>query len=60
VLSRRAASPVAERLGTDYQKFAVRSLAQRRIVYLFVDGVAKRSHLGQPREAVPAAWVIDR
>lgn len=56
VLSRMAASTVAERLWTDYQEFATRSLAQIRIVYLFVDGVAERLHLGQPREAVLAAW----
>ena len=28
-------------------------------MYLFVDGVAERLHLGQPREAVLAAWGID-
>jgi putative transposase len=27
-------------------------------VYLFVDGIAERLHLGQPREAVLAAWGI--
>jgi transposase-like protein len=27
-------------------------------VYLFVDGIAERLHLGQPREAVLAAWAI--
>jgi putative transposase len=26
--------------------------------YLFVDGIAERLHLGQPREAVLAAWGI--
>ena len=47
---------MAERLCLDYQEFATRSLVQLRIVYLFVDGVAERLHLGQPREAVLAAW----
>jgi len=59
VLSRSAASRVAERLWDDYQAFANRSLADLTIVYLFVDGVAERLHLGQPREAVLAAWGID-
>jgi len=59
VLSRSAASRVAERLWTDYQEFATRSLAELCIVYLFVDGVAERLHLGQRREAVLAAWGID-
>jgi transposase-like protein len=59
VLSRSAASRVAERLWDDYQAFATRSLADLQIVYLFVDGVAERLHLGQPREAVLAAWGID-
>lgn len=60
VLSRSAASRVAERLWDDYQTFASRSLAELAIVYLFVDGVAERLHLGQPREAVLAAWGIDQ
>jgi transposase-like protein len=59
VLSRSAASRVAERLWDDYQAFATRSLADLAIVYLFIDGVAERLHLGQPREAVLAAWGID-
>lgn len=59
VLTRSAASRVAERLWTDYQEFATRSLAELKIVYLFVDGVAERLHLGQPREAVLAAWGLD-
>ena len=58
-LSRSAASMVAERLWADYQEFATRCLRELRIVYLFVDGVAERLHLGQPREAVLAAWGID-
>src|SRR5690606_19411098 len=36
VLSRTAASTVAERLWSDYQEFATRSLSELRIVYLFV------------------------
>ena len=59
VLTRSAASRVAERLWDDYQAFATRSLSDLTIVYLFVDGVAERLHLGQPREAVLAAWGID-
>lgn len=59
VLTRTAASRVAERLWTDYQEFATRSLTELRIAYLFVDGVAERLHLGQHREAVLAAWSID-
>lgn len=59
VLTRTAASRVAERLWEDYQAFATRSLAEVSIVYLFVDGVAERLHLGQRREAVLAAWGID-
>lgn len=60
VLSRSAASRVAERLWDDYQAFAGRDLSHLTIVYLFVDGVAERLHLGQPREAVLAAWGIDQ
>jgi len=28
------------------------------VLYLFVDGIAERLHLGQPREAVLAGWAI--
>ena len=59
VLTRTAASRVAERLWADYQEFASRSLAECSIAYLFVDGVAEKLHLGQRREAVLAAWGID-
>jgi putative transposase len=59
VMSKSAASRVAERLWEDYQHFATRSLAETEVVYLFVDGVAERLHLGQPREAVLCAWGID-
>jgi transposase-like protein len=33
-------------------------LAEFDVLYLFVDGIAERLHLGQPREAVLAAWGI--
>jgi transposase-like protein len=58
VLSKSAVSLVTERLWTDYQAFASRDLAEHGVVYLFVDGIAERLHLGQPREAVLAAWGI--
>jgi transposase-like protein len=58
VLSKSAASQVAERLWEDYQAFASRNLNEQRLLYLFVDGIAERLHLGQPREAVLAAWGI--
>jgi len=58
VLSKSAVSLVTERLWTDYQAFAGRDLSEHDVVYLFVDGVAERLHLGQPREAVLAAWGI--
>jgi putative transposase len=60
VLSRSAVSAVTERLWADYQAFASRDLSNQAIVYLFVDGVAERLHLGQPREAVLVAWGINR
>lgn len=59
VLTKSAASAVCERLWGEYQAFAQRDLGDLDIVYLFVDGVAERLHLGQPREAVLAAWGID-
>jgi len=58
VLSKSAASALSERLWEDYQDFAGRDLSQWCVLYLFVDGVAERLHLGQPREAVLAAWGI--
>jgi len=57
VLSKSAVSAVTERLWSDYQAFASRDLSEH-VVYLFVDGIAERLHLGQPREAVLAAWGI--
>ena len=58
VLSKTAASEVTERLWADYQAFASRDLAEFRVLYLFIDGIAEKLHLGQPREAVLAAWGI--
>ncbi len=58
VLTRSAVSVVTERLWEDYQAFASRPLGEYDIVYLFVDGIAERLHLGQPREAVLAGWGI--
>ena len=58
VLSKSAASQVTERLWDDYLAFTGRELAGQPILYLFVDGVAERLHLGQPREPVLAAWGI--
>jgi hypothetical protein len=54
VLSKLAASAVYERLWDEYQAFAQRDLGDLDIVYLFLDGVAERLHLGQPHEAVLA------
>ena len=51
-------SQITERLWVDYQAFAGRDLSEHRVVYLFIDGIAERLHLGQPREAVLAAWGI--
>lgn len=58
VLTKSAVSQVTERLWEDYQAFASRDLSEHRVVYLFVDGIAERLHLGQRREAVLAAWGI--
>ncbi|MBV8571569.1 MAG: IS256 family transposase [Acidobacteriaceae bacterium] len=58
LLSRSAVSAVTERLWAEYEAFASRDLAEFEVLYLFVDGIAERLHLGQPREAVLAAWGI--
>lgn len=58
VLTKSAVSQVTERLWADYQAFASRDLSDQEVVYLFVDGIAERLHLGQPREAVLAGWGI--
>lgn len=56
LLSRTAVSEITEHLWAEYEAFASRDLAEFEVVYLFVDGIAERLHLGQPREAVLAAW----
>ena len=58
LLSRTAVSEVTERLWTQYEAFASRDLSEFEVIYLFVDGIAERLHLGQPREAVLAAWGV--
>lgn len=58
LLSRTVVSEITERLWAEYEAFASRDLSEFEIVYLFVDGIAERLHLGQPREAVLAAWGI--
>jgi transposase-like protein len=60
LLSRSAVSEITERLWAEYEAFASRDLAEFEVIYLFVDGIAERLHLGQPREAVLAAWGILR
>ncbi|MBK5093734.1 MAG: IS256 family transposase [Actinobacteria bacterium] len=56
LLSRTAVSEITERLWKEYEAFVSRDLAEFEVVYLFIDGIAERLHLGQPREAVLAAW----
>lgn len=58
LLSRTAVSEITERLWAEYEAFASRDLSEFDVTYLFVDGIAERLHLGQPREAVLAAWGI--
>lgn len=58
LLSRTAVSEVTERLWAQYEEFASRDLSEFEVLYLFVDGIAERLHLGQPREAVLAAWCV--
>ena len=45
-------------LWDDDLAFTGRDLAGPPILYLFLDGVAERLHLGQSREPVLAAWGI--
>src|SRR5205823_582906 len=47
-----------ERLWAQYEAFASRDLSEFEVIYLFVDGIAERLHLGQAREAVLAAWGV--
>jgi putative transposase len=49
---------ITERLWEDYAAFTKRDLAEHRVVYLYVDGIAERLRAGLPREAVLAAWGI--
>jgi putative transposase len=58
LLSRAAVSEITERLWEDYAAFTKRDLAEHRVVYLYIDGIAERLRAGQPREAVLAAWGI--
>ena len=58
LLSRTAVNEITERLWAEYEAFAGRDLGEFDILYLFVDGIAERLHLGRPREAVLAAWGI--
>src|SRR5262249_46269446 len=58
LLSRTAVSEVTERLWAQYEAFASRDLSEFEVIYLFVDGIAERLHLGQPREAVLGAWGV--
>jgi len=58
LLSRAAVSEITERLWEDYAAFTKRALAEHRVVYLDIDGLAERLRAGQPREAVLAAWGI--
>jgi len=58
LLSRTAVSEITERLWAEYEAFASRDLSEFEVIYLFIDGIAERLHLGQPREAVLAAWGV--
>jgi hypothetical protein len=58
-LSRTAVSEITERLWAEYEAFASRDLSEFEITYLFVDGIAERLHLGQPREAVLGSILAD-
>ena len=60
LLSRAAVSEVTERLWEDYAAFTGRDLAEHKIVYLYVDGIAERLRAGRPREAVIAVWASAR
>src|SRR5262249_7820769 len=51
-------SEITQRLWAEYEAFASRDLSEFAVIYLFVDGLAERLHLGQPREAVLAAWGV--
>jgi putative transposase len=42
----------------EYEAFARGDLSEFEVVYLFVDNLAERLHLGQAREAVLVAWGV--
>jgi hypothetical protein len=54
LLSRSAVSQIGERLWAKYEGFARCDLSVFDVAALFVEGIAERLHLGQPREAVLA------
>lgn len=67
VLSKSAASELSERLWSDYQAFAGRDLSEFKVLYLFVDGIAEKLHLGSrarrcsrpgasPRRDIRCSW----
>lgn len=57
LLSKTAVSQITERLWADYQSVG-RDLREHRVLCVFIDGIAERLHLGQPREAVLTACGI--
>src|SRR5262249_3179679 len=54
LLSRTAVSEVTERLWAQYEAFASRDLSEFEVIYLFVDAIAERLHLAQPRQPLLA------
>ena len=50
LLGRTAVSEITARLWAEYEGFAGRDLAEFEVVYLFIDVIAERLHLGEPRE----------
>jgi transposase-like protein len=54
LLSGSAVSQIRERLCAKYEGFARCDLSVFDVVAMFVEGIAERLHLGQPREAVLA------
>ena len=42
-------SEITERLWAQYEAFASRDLSEFEVIYLFVDGLAERLHLGHNR-----------
>ncbi len=47
LLSRTAVSEITQRLWSEYESFASCDLSEFEVIYLFVDGLAERMHLGQ-------------